>query len=316
MKPVIAAAVLCMLSVAAIVLAQPEKIGPKLDYDLLVKRTDKAMPLSAELTDQWKQAPLLTVKTFSHDGKTGPDVDLRAMHDGEYIYIWTRWADATESTVKGAWEFGKDGWARLKGDEDRFAIAFAGNVKEFATQGCTALCHDGDMRTDKEEEVADLWHWKAARGGMHGSSDDHQFKFAKESGRVDDAGTSAYRDNKAADGKSPARRWKDDADRKSGFSEETSVEIAEGFKPEVGYTVPAVILRKPSGSRGDVEAVGAYKDGHWQVMFKRKLATGNADDVALASGTNTHLAVAVFDNTGATTGEEHLKGRPMRVRVE
>jgi hypothetical protein len=171
------------------------------------------------------------------------------------------------------------------------------------------------MRTNKEGDTADLWHWKAARGGMNGYCDDQNFKFSEDAGRSDDAGTSAYSDNKEKEGKGPARRWKDDADQKGAFTEETSAAIDDKFEAKEGYTVPALTLRKPSGSRADIEAVGAYKDGFWQVMLKRKLETGNADDAKFEVGKDVAFTVAIFDNTGAKNGSEHKKSRPATLRV-
>lgn len=282
---------------------------------LLARKTDKAPALSAELTQAWKEAKPGTMRAAKGKG-ADVDVELRAMHDGTHVYLFARWADADESTVKGAWLRGKDAWEKQKGDEDRIAFAFNVNVANFAEKGCTALCHLGDMRTDKEGEKADLWHWKAGRGGLHGYCDDQNFKFAEDSGRVDDTGTSAYSDNMDKAGKAPIRRWKDDADKMGAFTEETSVAIDEKFQPKEGDTVPALILRKPGGSRGDIEAIGACQDGYWQVMFKRKLDTGNADDAKFEPGKDVAFTVAIFDNTGAKDGSEHKKTLPATLRLE
>lgn len=284
-------------------------------YDLLGKKVDKAPELKAEINDAWKQAPLHTVKVVKGKG-ADVELDLRAMHDGAYIYILARWADADQSITKGGWTYTKEGWQRLKGDEDRLAFAFNVNVAGFAEKGCASLCHYSEMRTGAEGEKADLWHWKAARGGLHGYCDDQHFAFSDEAGRADDEGGSAYKDNQEKEGKTPLRRWKDDADKNGPFSEDTTVEVAADWKPAEGYTVPSIMLRKPKGSRADIEAVGKHSDGHWVVMFKRKLDTGNADDVKFEPGADTALTAAIFDNTGAKTGSEHKKSGVVRLRLE
>jgi len=284
-------------------------------YDLLGKKVEKGPELKAEVTDAWKQAPLHTVKAIKGKGDD-VEVDLRAMHDGTYVYLLARWADADQSITKKGWIYTKDGWERLKGDEDRIALAFNGNAAGFVEKGCAVLCHYSEMRTGAEGEKADLWHWKAARGGLFGYCDDQNFVFSDEKGRADDEGGSAYQDNQEKEGKAPLRRWKDDADKTGAFTEESSVALDDKFKPEVGYTVPSIMLRKPKGGRADIEAIGKHSDGFWVVMFKRKLDTGNADDVKLEAGADAAFAVAIFDNTGASTGSEHKKSRPVRLRME
>lgn len=285
-------------------------------YDLLGKKFEKAPELKAEVTDAWKQTPLHSVKAIK--GK-GPDVvlDLRAMHDGSHIYLLARWPDESASVTKKGWVYTKEGWQQLKGDEDRIAFAFNVNTTGFAEKGCASLCHYGsEMGTGAEGEKADLWHWKAARGGLHGYCDDQFFQFDDEKGRADDEGGSAYKDNADKEGKAPLRRWKDDADKNGPFNEETSVEIAADWKPAEGYTVPSLWLRAPKGSRGDIEAVGKHADGHWIVMFKRKLDTGNADDAKFEAGKDFAFTAAIFDDTGAKTGSEHKKTTVVRLRLE
>lgn len=308
----------CMALAASAALSQDAKEGPtpqSQGYDLLGKKVDKGPELKGEVTDAWKQAPMHSVRAIKGKGDD-VTVDLRAMHDGEYLYILARWPDADMSIAKKGWQYTAEGWTQVKGDEDRIALAFNVSTAAFAEKGCTALCHDGDMKTGAEGEKADLWHWKAARGGLHGYCDDQHFQFDSEKGRADDEGSSAYKDNQAKEGKAPLRRWKDDADKSGPFTEDTTVEVAADFKPEAGYTVPSVLLRKPKGSRGDIDAVGSHVDGHWVVMFRRKLDTGHADDAKFEAGKDAVFAVAIFDNTGASTGSEHKKSRVVRLRLE
>ncbi|MBE7492476.1 MAG: hypothetical protein HS108_12045 [Planctomycetes bacterium] len=284
-------------------------------YDLLARRVAKGPELLAELSETWKQAPLHSVRVVKGKGED-VSVELRAQHDGTHLYLLARWPDATQSITKKSWTRTADGWQQLKGDEDRIALAFNISASGFAEKGCAVLCHDVSMRTELEGEKADLWHWKAARGGMHGHGDDQFFQFDDEKGRADDEGSSCYKDNQEKDGKAPLRRWKDDADRTGPFNEDTTVEVTADFKPEPGYTVPSLLLRKPKGSRADIEAVGKHTDGHWLVVFKRKLDTGHSDDVKFEAGKDALFALAVFDDTGAKTGSEHKKSGVVRLRLD
>jgi hypothetical protein len=66
--------------------------------------------------------------------------------------------------------------------------------------------------------------------------------------------------------------------------------------------VPERIVKPPTGSRGDVQAAGLWKDGVWYVELKRALNTGNADDVQFAMNQNVTFGIALMDNGG---GEMH-----------
>jgi len=282
---------------------------------LSAKRLEKAPELKAVLDDTWKSASMLEVSTKNSPDVKGPNVELRAVHDGEYIYLMARWADEDLSDVKQAWQF-KDGkWQAAEGDEDRFAVAINGNVAAFAEKGCAGLCHYGAMTTNVEGQHADLWHWKAARGGQNGHADDQNFN-SEVKGRVDDAGKGAYEGNANDKKDAPKWVWKEDADRKAAFTAETSRELPADFKAEQDYSVPSIRLRAPEGSRGDVQSAAEFKDGWWTVVLKRKLDTGNADDTALKAGETTAIAVAVFDDTGAKTGKEHAKSAVIKLTLE
>lgn len=57
-----------------------------------------------------------------------------------------------------------------------------------------------------------------------------------------------------------------------------------------------VICDDPSGSRWDVEAKGTYYQGRWTVEFKRKMNTGNSDDVVFNIDDEIGMVIAVGDN--------------------
>lgn len=274
----------------------------------------KSVDFKAELTEGWKAAAPVTVSTAHKPGNPGPDVELRALHDGEHVYLMARWKDATKSDTKKAWVFKDGAWTKAEGDEDRLAVAFGGNTPGFAEKGCGVLCHNGEMRTLDKAHVGDLWHWKAARGGQHGECDDQSFA-GGDKGRPDDAGKSAYETNAAKDGKSPTWIWHDDADVKGAFNVAASAEAGPDHKFDEGYTVPSVRLRAPEGSRGDIKAASNWHDGMWTIVLKRKLDTGNADDVQFKAGESAWFAVATMDNTGADKGHEHAKGRPIKLTL-
>jgi hypothetical protein len=282
---------------------------------LVAARVEKGPELKAELSDAWEGAQLTRVLTRGgHIGDTW--VDLRAMHDGEYLYVHASWADETRSVSKQPWVFEDGTWTKGVGDEDRIAFFFNINTPRMNTEGCDALCHTDYIHAPEPGQTADTWHWKAGRGGLFGHSDDQYVRHAQgASGRADDAGRSNYANNQNAERTGPARRWLEDADRQGAFREDTSAAIEEGWQPPEGYSVPSILVREPEGSRGDVRAAGRWHEGRWSVMFKRKLNTGNPDDAQFEPGKRVAFGVALFDNTGAKVGNEHSKSGVVHLTI-
>ena len=62
--------------------------------------------------------------------------------------------------------------------------------------------------------------------------------------------------------------------------------------------VPERIVKPPTGSRGDVQAAGLWKDGVWYVETKRALSTGNADDAQFTLNQDVTFAISLMDNSG------------------
>lgn len=250
-------------------------------------------------------------------GKQGPvSVTMQARTDGEYIYMKASWYDASYSVAKKEWAYSKkDGWQQGKQDEDRFALAFNINVKTFAEKGCMSLCHKADeyMGTHVEGETADLWHWKAARGGRFGYADEQGFSFG-EDGRGSDDGQSAYAANKGKGG--PLRVWKTDADRQGAFNFETSVEMDSDYQAADGETAPGYYLRTADGSRADVQSDAVHKNGLWTVLLKRKLVTADEGDVKFEAGKTVLFAASVMDNSGVHANDDHTKSKAVELYIE
>lgn len=257
------------------------------------------------------------ISILTQHGKTDKvPVTIQARTDGQYIYVKASWYDATYSIAKKEWEFTEDnGWIQGKQDEDRFSIAFNINVKAFREKGCLSLCHTEDeyMGTLIEGETADLWHWKAARGGRFGYADEQGFTYG-EDGRGSDKGRSAYAKNSGKAG--PLRVWKDDSDRLGVFDLTTSVEIGSDYAVSVGETAPGYYFRKPEGSRADVQSAAVHKNGVWTVLLKRKFDTGDAGDVKFEAGKIVLFALSVMDNSGVATDSDHTKSEAVELYIE
>lgn len=77
----------------------------------------------------------------------------------------------------------------------------------------------------------------------------------------------------------------------------------------VGTVMPAVLIAGPyDGSRGEIRAAARWRDGHWTLEATRKIATGQSDDLDLASGL--YVWVSVFDRN-QTRHTRHM--RPVRL---
>ena len=269
-----------MFGTVGIVSSQDAKSDEAPKVSALQRLTAKYVAESPSLDAEsdWDDDGQISVLT--QYGKIGKvPVTMQARTDGQYIYIKASWNDASYSVAKKEWKFTKDnGWVQGKQDEDRFGIAFNIDVKAFREKGCLSLCHTEDeyMGTQIEGETADLWHWKAARGGRFGYADEQGFTYG-EDGRGSDKGQSAYAKNSGKGG--PLRVWKDGADRQGVFDLTTSVEMDSDYDATIGETAPGYYFRTPDGSRADVQSAAVHKNGIWTILLKRKLDTGDAGDV-------------------------------------
>lgn len=78
--------------------------------------------------------------------------------------------------------------------------------------------------------------------------------------------------------------------------------------------VPERILREPTGSRGDVRMGASWHDGVWKAEIRRKLVTGEADDVQFSDLTKAYpFDVALMDNTGGEGHSFHIGMPPVLV---
>ncbi len=174
----------------------------------------------------------------------------------------------------------------------------------------------------------DLWHWRAHRSNPIGVSDDEQiFEF-----RRGDAGDGPFTSNWDADKGQPrfmldpkkvgrtALAWNDIQQGKLGFDDVyyISQDIAVPFDPKLawkdGDVLPRLLLRKPSGSHGDIAVAGKarWKDGYWDVTLVRKMDTGNPlDDKAFVDHRSYALAFAVHRK--AAEGRWHYVSLPKRL---
>ena len=250
----------------------------------------------------WTNAAPLTVKLNGLGSFAGKnhEVAAKAVWSGSSIYLLFTWQDATES-LNRMWEFDGTKWNKPAGSEDRLAILWDVNdsVANFNEQGCMLMCHTERMATNAPSEKADLWHWKGQRTNPMGQADDQVILPVASGGRSNDkkasGGDSA---NETTDKTKPKFSFKTTPKDVRVLAQDNAVEIADYASLKAGTKIPRETLSKFVGSRGDIEAVGAWKDGRWNVMLSRKFDTGNDDDVKFEPTKVYRFSVAIYDNSG------------------
>lgn len=280
----------------------------------------KGTPKSVDGSDAvWSKAPALTVKTGVITGTKAPgpvEVKAQAVYSTSDVWFRLEWPDATES-VDRSWSYDGTAWKK-SGNEDRVGLYWEiTSIKQFPSKGCAALCHNEGtdqskwyMITPDEKARADNWHWKAARSNPVGYADDKWLgglledpKDPESANHGDKKQAGGDKDNRTEDKKGPAMMQDPSKSPSAGVkfllaSEAVSLDQA---KVKASDKVPAYLLGKPDGSRGDIEARGVYKDGKWVVVLHRSLNTGHDDDVQFNTARTYPFGLAVFDNAGGVT---------------
>lgn len=225
--------------------------------------------------------------------------------------------------------------------EDKLAIIWntygPSTVAGFEEQGCAVMCHDpangeapgtsynytdqsqaAKKFTNASAEIADMWHWKMVRNNQHYKMDDQAVRYwvrgatgAAEGGRGSDAGAGGYASNPSNGGVPTYRGATATVPPYYIFDNQkvalTPAEIA-GFP--VGKEIVNMITSGPTGVRADVDGYGLYNGGTWVMEIRRKLVTGDVDDVQFDDLTRTYsFGIAVFDNAQIEHSYMTLPGR-------
>lgn len=189
-------------------------------------------------------------------------------------------------------------------------------------------------------ESTDMWHWKSVRTEPNGQFDDKYVNETQPSGRHGDTKISGgYANNRvelALDGTGaivrvpkfyiPGREyyyWITQNEIDAGIAKEIVAVATDGkLTDEDGNIIDPVIEVKyqrdgettgafgmPSihtspfiGSRGDILSASTYTGNGWILEFKRKLNTGNSDDVVFDSVSDYPFGYAIFDNASIAHG--------------
>lgn len=236
-------------------------------------------------------------------------------------------AGVTWSGYMGAAAFNEEDASRYN-YEDKLSIMWntygASTVAGFEQSGCTVACHDPNkgngpgtaynytnpemaakMYTNAPAEIADLWHWKLVRNNQHSKADDQFVRYwvpgptgAADGGRASDVGAAGYASNPAVAGRPQYRGPSLTVPPYYIFDNQKVLLTATELDAQpVGAEIPNMITSGPTGARADVDAKGLYNTGTWGVEIRRRLVTGDANDVQFDDLTRQYaFGIAIFDN--------------------
>jgi len=328
---------LCSLGLSGLLLGATATHADDDEYVLVSTKLAGEIAIDGIKDAAWDQAKEIEIDlehlpykpNNGYAGIKETEVDIKSFYDDKYVYFLLEYEDPTYSIERFPWMKQEDGsWKQLKAKdstghdntyyEDKLAFFWNINAKGFDKKGCAIACHKASQGKvngieDKSParkytnagETIDMWHWKGVRTNPNHQLDD-QFvdstndpKQNKNWGRKGDSKTGGGYKNNVADG-APAYTAK-------GLTS-TSVAILDSEKVpfDAAYSdsnrIPGIVTAPFTGSRGDIEAFGVWKDGVWTVEIKRALVTSgenaNIQDVQFNDLSKGYLfGVAVFDNS-------------------
>ncbi len=199
----------------------------------------------------WDQAPAL----ITHDPIADIDMSIKCVYSNTHIYFLVSYPDSDESRSHKPWIWNKNKDIYEMGPhrEDTFVL-------KWATNDATS---DLSVQADAPY-TADVWFWKACRTDPAGYADD----------KIQILGPGWTKKSKAIITKSGKTMYLQRlGDRgKTAYRSEIKMDYQ-------GDSLPQYAKQTPSGSRADIRAKGAWRDGNWTIEFARSLNTGQPDDL-------------------------------------
>jgi|GEM_PF-2870397 len=269
---------------------------------LTAKLTPDTITLDGKLDEQsWSTAPELTV-TVSGGGSSYPtSVRMKALYDKDYLYLSAIWTDTPQTsgvTRPGESVYHWIYWSNwiTTGGDDGFVVQW----KDTA-EGST--------------NPKDLWAWSAGKTNYLNYADDLNLDYSNPSTPkiLNDTFTTSiitYRPNSQnyEDGNDstipftndyPKYKTTGDGTDQRFIVQGTEVPLPANYTPADNSEIyAAYIIRKPDASRADVSAKGNWSNNAWTLEIKRKLNTGNMDDVQFSDLTKIYkFSIAVQENS-------------------
>lgn len=269
-----------------------------------------------------------TTTASCHHGASLPpplEVDLRAFYTDRDLYLRVSWLDATRDQAMRQWRFDGTAWQSSAGLEDGFGLLWAPSAA-YGHFTCSYACHISDfgvsgasfhasnkMKLAQAGSALDLWNWKAQRTGRFGFADD---RYLDVNGMQGDTPGELFAENsrfrlEPETGRVPF------AEGDAPIYDDEGLPVGKEFRP-AGSTAPGYLTERPVGGRADVTAVSDYRDGHWIVILRRALDSGDSHDLRFIPGDADGVAfgLSIMDDTlkehYASVSEERLVLLPLQ----
>jgi len=144
--------------------------------------------------------------------------------------------------------------------------------------------HPVDLTLNSDQPYkADIWYWKAHRTDHAGFADDKMQNYSttekSNAKRLISRNGMTFYLTRSGDGGEPAYR-------------------AAVYEKYVKDDLPMYEFQVPQGSRADVRARGHWRNGMWTVEFRRKLQTGQLDDLQLDLDHTYQFGISRFEIAG------------------
>jgi hypothetical protein len=218
----------------------------------------------------WSKANAIT----THDPIAGIDIQIKAVIKGNAIFILVTFPDKNESREHKPWIWNQDAEMYTMGPDREDVLVLKWNMEPG--------WKDLSVYADKPYR-ADIWFWKACRTDPSGYADDkiqwlHETPIVSAKKLQSMSGKTTYLVRKGDVGK-PAY---------------SNVILTDFQHPREPQFVP----RQPTGSRADISAKGKWANDQWTIEFRRRLITGQEDDIQLTPGKHYQLGVSRYEIAG------------------
>ncbi|MBN2560068.1 MAG: hypothetical protein JXQ75_03965 [Phycisphaerae bacterium] len=227
--------------------------------------------------DVWLRA----TEIVTLDCSSQREIRIKSVHTADEVFFLVSYPDAAPSETHKSWVWHSAEKVYKQGPdrEDAFVLKWSlvGNDANLSIQ------------RDPRPHRADLWFWKAYRTNRFGYADDkHQILGAVHAKNA--------RELRSPDGNSLfLQRMGDDG--QPAYAQQMKFHYERDVLPKYE-------LRRPTGSRADIQAKGKWSDGRWTIEFGRKLDTTHADDIVFEPGGSYLFGVSCYEISGDGPHEE------------
>ncbi len=202
----------------------------------------------------------------------GIPVTVKAAHDDEHLLLYFQWTDGGTPVAEGE---------RMDVENPiKLAMMFATDQVEYADRaGCWGTCHhDANAMPHQPEGTKVVKYIKESRKKIEVKGRRGKKRGGWDKLRSEDEIKAAFEAKKFMD----------------------LIRVDSQGKVEDGYILDNRVL---DGSIEDLEFVTDYANGMWTVVMKRKLNSGDADDLPIEAGKRYNFGFAIHDDY--TSGRYH-----------